>query len=739
MDESLSSWSGRFPALFFWSSLAALSGCSLHDKGGNPSSAPAGETTSQYDLSQKTASRAVNVTTYHNDLSRTGQNLDETKLTPANVIPATFGKIGAMPVDGLVYAQPLYVQNLTISGAVHNVLFVATEHDSVYAFDADSLSATPLWHRNFAGDSVLSCLECSSVPTADVSAPNISPEIGITSTPVIDLASKTLYVLAMTKEVGDYYHRLHAIDITTGVERPNSPVEITAELPGTGYGSLNGMTQFYPLRQLSRQGLAFYDGALYFGFSSFNDQEPAHGWFFSYEAKTLKQRGVYLTSPASGDANIWGAGHAPAIDSQGHIFVTTGNDDSNDPTMGDRGNTVLRFNANLKLTDWFTPFNTLALSAADVDLGSGGILLLPDQPGRFPHLAVAGGKEGVIHVLDRDNLGKILGNPTAASNTNIVQDIRGIIPGDTNASGIYGTMSYFNGAVYVAAWADYLRSFPLTKGKLDVTKMTHSSEQIALRGATLSVSANGEKNGILWLINPSAYSYSYTGVTVTDGPAILMAYDASDISNAIYRSDIAPSDVAGFPVKFAVPTVANGRVYIGTQTEVDVYGNVPPRQVPPFNPFGAYPERLSETGLFTDLKNMTPSAGLIPYDVISPLWSDNAIKTRWLNLPAGAQITFSARENWQFPQGTRFIKNFNLDLGEGTIQRLYSPMGELNPSRFTTPRSPEEFGPRFGIILALLNAYNAIRRRPGARSASERFSSTIISLMAMALPTNWII
>ena len=516
------------------------------------------------------------VVTYHNDLARTGQYPYETVLNRTNVAPASFGKVASLPVDGVVYAQTLFAQGVVTAKGTYDLLLVETEHDSVYAFDATGLSKTPIWKRSFLGDGDLPCSGCTTLSVADINAPNIYPEIGITATPVIDPSGQIIYILAATKENGNYFQKLHALDLKTGNELPGSPVAITATAAGGGFGANNGVLTFDPHWQLSRAGLALSGGTLFFGFSSFDDQEGSHGWFLAYDASTLKQLNAFVTTPNSGLGSIWGG--APAIDDAGIVYFSTANADPNFlQTPGDYGNSVMKLSSRLQVFDYFTPYDNRALDISDIDLGSGGVLLVPDQPGSGPvvpaPLLIAGGKEGTVYVVNRDNMGHFNTDPNANSDPQIIQEVRGIIPGDkSDGPGIYGTPSYFNNTVFTIAAGDYLRSWPIMNDQLEVSLMTKANEYIPLRGATASISSNGAANGIIWFLNASAYTYHADGTPITNGPSILMAYNTDDISAPLYRSDHVPADAAGFAVKFAVPTVANGRVYVGTQTEVSVYG-----------------------------------------------------------------------------------------------------------------------------------------------------------------------
>jgi hypothetical protein len=549
---------------------------------------------------------STNVTTSHNDQARTGQNLTESILTRANVNSTTFGKIGSLPVDGVVYAQPLVAQGVQVGSASHDLVLVATEHDSVYAFDTQSLSATPLWHRNFVSD----CLTSPGTPTnctvpsyTDVGAPNVTPEIGITATPVIDTAAGTMYVTAMTKESGFFYWRLHALSLATGAEQPGSPVTIDASFPGSGVASAlatDGLIYFAAQRQLSRAGLVLNNGLIQIAFSSFDDQEPSHGWVFAYNASTLDPVSAWMTSANSGLGSIWQAGAAPAVDASGNLFFATANGDANFISdLTDLGDSVLKLSfteQGFELGDYFTPYNHDALALGDVDLGSGGVVLLPDQTGVNPHLLISAGKQGTIYVLNRDNLGKIVSNPSASSDTQIVQEVTGVLPGGTSdGNGQYGLPAYFNGKLFFQASGDFLRSIPLTNGLLDAANIQQSTIKNKVRGATPSISANGTADGIVWFTDNSAYTYSVssdsvTASTFTEGSAVLYAYSTDDLSTPLYASPVhsvspidpihpnldvctaAGTDDAGCAVKFAVPTVANGMVFVGTNAEISVYG-----------------------------------------------------------------------------------------------------------------------------------------------------------------------
>lgn len=520
------------------------------------------------------ASGQLQVTTQHNDVARTGQNTKEKKLTLANVNTATFGLIWSQPVDGQVYAQPLYMQGLAINGAVHNVVFVATQHDSVYAFDADITSganAQPLWHTSFlkADGSV------TTLSSGDVNSDDINPEIGITGTPVIDPAAGVLYVIVKTKETVSgnttFHERLHALSIATGQDMPGSPVEITASVPGTGDAAVNGVLTFDPLRHQARPGLLLLNGVVYIGFGSHGDNIPYHGWVIAYNAATLRQVGVWVTTPNGktdpsgyplGAGGIWMSGNGLAADASGNIYFQTGNGTFDvDPTLGggiDFGDSVIKLSTaggGLSYGDSFTPYNEYNLDDTDYDLGSGGVLLLPDSAGSSAHrhLLVGAGKQGRVYVVDRDNMGKF--NSSGASVDNCLQDLDVI-------AGAWSSPAYWNGNIYYASGGDVLKQFTIGGGVMGSAPSSQAAEVFGYPGATPSVSSNGTANGIVWVIE-------YGG----DGGAVVHAYNAADVSSELYNSNMSPGrDVAGPAVKFAVPTIVNGKVYVGTVNALSVYG-----------------------------------------------------------------------------------------------------------------------------------------------------------------------
>jgi outer membrane protein assembly factor BamB len=497
----------------------------------------------------------TDVVTYKNDVGRTGQNLTETALTLTNVSTATFGLLRTLAVDGKVDAQPLYLSQLTVSAAAHNVVFVATEHDSVYAFDADTGAA--LWHVSLlgSGETLSDTRGCSQV----------TPELGITSTPVIDRTAGphgALYVVAMSKDKSSAYHqRLHALDVTTGAELFNGPVEISATYP-TANG---GATTFEPGQYEERAALLLSKGVVYTSWTSHCDIPPYTGWILGYNQTTLAPAGVLNVAPNSGAGpSIWMAGSGPSADSAGNIYLLTANgafetnlDANGFPSKKDFGNSFLKVaavNGALSVGDYFTMSNEVAESAADADLGSGGGMLLPDLTDAgnvVRHLMVGAGKDGNIYVVDRDSMGKF-----SATGNNIWQQLSGVVP-----SGIYSTPAYFNGAVYFGDVGATLKAFTITNARLSSSPTSQSATQFAYPGTLPAVSANGSSNGIVWTHENTA-------------PAVLHAYDAANLTHELYNSNQAANgrDHFGTGNKFIAPTIADGKVFVGTTTGVAVFG-----------------------------------------------------------------------------------------------------------------------------------------------------------------------
>ena len=506
------------------------------------------------------------VLTAQYDNARTGATLTETTLTPANVNVGRFGKIFSLKVDGDVYAQPLFLPRVEIPGkGIHNVVFVATEHNSVYAFDAEGPS-DPLWHVNFLN----AAAGVTAVPARDVACRFIAPEVGITPTPAIDIQSGTLYVLARTKEnrgalsADRYVQKLHALAITTGAEKFGGPVEIKASVKGRGASASQGEVAFDPLRELPRAALLLVNGQVYLTWGSACDVGPYHGWVMAYDAGTLTQTAAFNTSPDAEESGIWQSDNGPAADEDGNVYVATGNGRFTVAGGGrDYGDSLLKLglgNGGLHVLDYFTPFNEKALNSDDADLGSGGPMLLPRQPGANRRLALVGGKDGNLYVLDRGRLGKY----QADSNTNAVQVIR-------FRGGVYSAPAYWNGHVYFLASGDYVSAFAVNKERLADKPDAVGTQRFGNPGATPAISANGTHNGIVWLIETKTWNGA-------DRPAILHAYDALNVARELYHSDQnSERDRVGLTLRFTIPTVVNGRVYVDAKGRVDVYGLLPLR------------------------------------------------------------------------------------------------------------------------------------------------------------------
>jgi hypothetical protein len=512
----------------------------------------------------------VAVLTYHNDNYRTGGNLRETVLTPSNVNVNSFGKLFNYAVDGQVYAQPLYVPSVPISGkGTHNVVFVATENDSVYAFDADSnlgTNASPLWRAAFAHPAK----GITPVSSSDVGCGDLSPQIGITGTPVIDSSSGTLYVVAKTKEVRSgvtaFYQRLHALDITSGSEKFGGPFVIQASVPGNCAPNVSGRVVFNALYQHQRAGLVLSKGILYVFWASHCDNNPYTGWAMAFNSKTGKRLAIFNSAPNMGTisyecrAGIWQGGAAPAADTSGNLFLATGNGYFNADSPGglNYGDSQLKLTLSvtgLKVTDYFTPYNEASLDGVDEDLGSGGVLLLPDQPGPNPHLLINVGKQGSIYVVNRDNMGKF--NP--GGDNQIVQELPNTI------GGVWGMPAYFNSSVFFGGAYDSLKAFTLTNGLLSAGPASQSGHVYSYPGPIPSISANGNTNGIVWALDIGLWS--------SGGAGVLYASDAADLAHELYNSNQnSTRDQPGPAVKFTVPIIAKGKVYIGTGNSLAVFG-----------------------------------------------------------------------------------------------------------------------------------------------------------------------
>ena len=517
------------------------------------------------------------VFTQHNDNGRTGQDLNETVLTPTNVNSTTFGKLFAQAVDAAVYAQPLYVPNVTIAGQSHNVIYVATQADSIFAFDADNntgANASPLWHASLIDTAHGAAPGATPVDSVhDIVCNAIIPVVGVTSTPVIDPSTNTMYVVAKSTENKSHVYRLHAIDIATGAEKSQGSVVIAASVPGTGDGNSNGTLSFNTEKHLNRPGLLLVNGVVYIGFASNCDSTPFHGWLFAYDAVTSAQRAVFVSTPDGSDGGIWNSGAGISADSSANLYIATGNgsfDTVHNPSteLSDSIVKILLNGSSLAAVDYFTPYNQAAYNTGDLDVGSGGVLLLPDQPGSHPHQLLLGAKGRWMYEVDRDQM--TLNNLHFCFN-NCMIDPQIISEFQPNGDS-FSTPAYWNGSIYYCGSNGQLSVYPISGGVVSSVASSFVPFFIRFPGATPSISSNGTTNGIVWAVDSSNYG--------SDGPplapAILHAFDATNVAHELYNTTQAQNrDVMGNAVKFVVPTIANGKVYVGTDTELDVYGLLP--------------------------------------------------------------------------------------------------------------------------------------------------------------------
>lgn len=576
----------------------------------------------------------TNVLIYHNDLARTGQNLSEVILTPARVNSSTFGRLMTITLDGKVDAQPLYVSGVVMPNlGAHNVVYAATEHDSVYAFD--SSTGHIFWHVSLlkSGETTSDARNCDQV----------TPEIGITATPAIDQNARVIYVVAMSKDgSGNYYQRLHALSLETGAELYGGPQIVEATYPGTGANSSNGQVVFDPKQYKERPGLVLLNGVVYTSWGSHCDINPYTGWIIGYNSSTLKQTTVFNFAPNGSEAALWNSGAAPAVDSENNFFVSVANGTFDTtltsqgfPSSGDYGNGFVKLSLeNGKLTplDYWTMYNSTSESNSDTDLGSGGIMLLPDVTdanGAVHHLATGAGKDSNLYVVDRDNMGKY--DPT--SDATIYQQITGALPG-----GLWSSPAYFDNQVYFGPVGSAIQTFDIVNAKLSPGAAT--SHTFGYPGVTPSISANGATNGILWAAENSS-------------PAVLHAYNATNLATELYNSTQAASgrDNFGDGNKFIVPTVVNGQVFVGTTTGIGVFGILPATTLP--------------TGLYTATNQMS-----------TQVLDDPAFSTK-----PGTQII-----QWPLNGGPNQHWHFTAD-GKGyyTIYNQASGLYLADPNASTTP------------------------------------------------------
>jgi hypothetical protein len=511
-------------------------------------------------LTVNAAVATTDVLTYHNDIARTGQNLTETILTTSNVTSAKFGKLNFYSVDGLVDAEPLHTSNVAVpSNGTHNLLIVPTEHDSVYAFDADS--GAQIWK--------VSMLKSGETTSDDRGCGQVTPEIGVTSTPVIDRTkgpNGAIYVVAMSKNGSTYHQRLHALDLALGTELFGGPVDIQATYPGTGDNSSNGNVVFDPAQYKERAALLLLNGVIYTGWASHCDDRPYTGWIMGYSESTLAQTSVLNVTPNGNEGAIWMAGDGLAADSSGNIYFLDANGDfdsavnaSGFPADGDYGNAFMKLSTSggqLSVADFFEMDNEASENGSDTDLGSGGEMLLPDLSdgaGHTMHLAVGAGKDSNLYVVNRDNMGKFSSNNGA-----IYQELAGALPG-----GVWAMPAYFNNTVYYGSVGSPIQAFTITNAKLSSSAAFQTSNSFGYPGTTPSISANGTSNGIVWAVENTS-------------PAVLHAYNATNL-NELYNSNQASGgrDQFGNGNKFITPMIVNGKVFVGTPNGVAAFGLLP--------------------------------------------------------------------------------------------------------------------------------------------------------------------
>lgn len=625
----------------------------------------------------------LNVLTYHNDNMRSGANTNEVLLTPANVNVSTFGRLITYPVDGYIYAQPLYVANLVLPGqGTHNAVFVVTEHNSVYAFDADGNTGTNgglLWQTNL-GTSALSNNHEFGDRYNGGNYTDIVPEVGITGTPVINLANGTLYVDVRTRVVGvstNYFHSIHALNITNGAEQPYSPVTVSASIPGRGVDSTNGVVSFSAVQENQRPAMTLAGGKLYVAYGSFADTDPYHGWVLGFNANNLQQLSSYIfnTTPNAtiaafgtnaGEGALWMGGNGLSVDANTNLYFETANGSfSANTNGGDYGDSFVRLSTSngLAVADYFTPENQASLQATDSDLGSGGPLLLPDSSGSaaHPHLIVGAGKEGTIYLVDRDSMGHY----NAANDNQIVQEI-------PNAIGAaFSSPAYFNNQIYYQGSGDVAKGFIITNGMINPTPASQATTSFSAYGGTPSISANGANNGIVWTIQSDAFASS--------GPDVLHACNATNLALELYNSSQnLARDNPGGAIQMTTPTVVNGKVYVGAQYALSIFGNSLFLPTPSILPAGGFYTNtvtvtLSDSGagalIYYTLDGTTPSSNSTLYNGTFVL--TNSAMVQAVAVESGATPSAVAQAS--------FVNSASLGIGTGLTGNYYANHTAASP------------------------------------------------------------
>lgn len=650
-------------------------------------------------LASSTVYPQVAVWTYHNDLARSGANTNETVLTPANVNATTFGKLFSYAVDGFVYAQPLYVPNVAIPGrGFRNVIFIATQHNTVYAFDADNggVAGGLLWSTNLGPAAVTTVAGVFTNQNfgARFGSPytDIIPEVGITGTPVIDTNTGTLYLDAYTGELGggvtNYLHRLHALKITDGTERPYSPVIVAASVAGTGVDSTNGRIFFKATQELQRSALTLAGGIVYVNYAGYADTDPFHGWIIGYGATNLLQLTNYIfnTTPNSseaaygntaGEGGIWMAGGGISVDSATNLYFEVGNGSfnvTNNSGGTEYGDSFIKLSTTngLAVADYFTPYNQADLQVGDVDVGSSGLVLLPDQPGPIPHVLIGSGKEGKIYVLNRDQF------TTGNNHFNATGTTDAVMQSDYSklTGGCFATPAFFNNRIYLAANGDNLKGLMISTGLITFATLTDTARTFGFPGATPSVSANGTNAGIVWAIRRA-------------NPALLIACNATNLAEIYTTTNAAGNrDRPATGVKFAVPTIADGKVIIGNSNSVSVFGLLAGTFI-----FDAPAYSVSETN------------GVATIGVVRSGGTNGAVQVSYATVAGGTAISSvdysntSGVLNWASGEsGTKFftvpiIADNQLEPNETLYLELSNPTGSA------------ALGPQTAVTLTILNVY----------------------------------
>ncbi len=526
------------------SSVGTINASGVYDPPSSPGTHTVGARSVVDSTVSATASVAVTdldgVFTYHNDKARAGANTKEYALNTSNVKSGTFGKRFACSIDAAAYAQPLWVANVAIGGGTHNIVIAATQHDTVYAFDADASPCQTYWSKSLLGSGE------TWVSSSDVGTGDLAPDIGIVGTPVIDGATKTVYVVSKSKNGTTFHQRLHALSLIDGSEKFTGPRDIAFT---------SGGITFNPLRQNERCGLALVNGVVYIAYASHGDQSTYYGWVVGYDASTLAFTDAFNDDPTSSFGGIWMAGGAPAADSSNNLYVITGNGVWNGTTQF--GDSILKLSSgsNIGVSSFFTPNNEGTLNGSDADLGSGGATVLVDQPSSpVPHLLIGGGKDGRLFLLNRDTLG---GQTPTDSGAVQVLSVN---------NGIFATPAFWQNTLYIGPVNDHVKAYTFNTGSgtFATSPASISPGTSGFPGSTPSISAQGSSNGIVWTIQ-----------RVSGSASVLHAFDATNLANELWNSNAASGDHAGTSVKFTVPTVANGKVYVGTAGEISVYGLLP--------------------------------------------------------------------------------------------------------------------------------------------------------------------